>query len=75
MMETSYDVSRQFGDTVYGAEGFPSHEEALINVYERAFMAGKWSPRKLREKWWQFWLPVEHTKIEKHFAKIARKTK
>lgn len=41
-----------------------------MDVYGRAFKNGDWSPPKLREKWWQFWRPVEHNAVEAHFAKV-----
>ena len=66
-MSTEYGVKREFCGVVYGASGFSSHEDALMNVHQRAFDNGDWSPRELRGKWWQFWRPTEHTDIEKAF--------
>lgn len=66
-MSTTYGVTRTFGTTDYGCSGMSSHEAALENVHRRAFENGDWKPRELREKWWQFWRPTEHTELEKKF--------
>ena len=66
---SQYGFTKSFGYKAYGVEGCRSLEEAHENVYRRAFEAGDWSPRPLRERWWQFWRPAEHTEIEKKFAK------
>lgn len=70
-MSKEYGCTRTFGFTTYGVSGLSSPEAALLNVYQRAFDDGNWEPRKLREKWWQFWLPTEHDDIERHFIQQA----
>lgn len=67
-MPTTYGCTRTFGDWTLSVSGMPSREAALEDVYRRAFDKGVWRPRKLREKWWQFWRPTEHTEIEKKFT-------
>lgn len=66
-MSTEYGCKRTFGNTTYGVSGCDSADEALERVYRRAFENGDWRPRDLREKWWQFWRPVEHTELEQKF--------
>lgn len=70
MIHKSYGCTRTFGCTTYSCDGYASKEDAEMMVYSRAHDDGNWSPPKLREKWWQFWRPVKHTKIEAYFADI-----
>lgn len=63
-----YGCVRTFGTTTYGVEGCSSMDEARENVYRRAFENGDWAPRKLRDRWWQFWRPTEHSTFEKKFT-------
>ena len=67
-MNAKYGCKRTFGTTTYGVSGCLSAEEALEYVFRRAFENGDWRPRDLREKWWQFWRPVEHTELEQKFT-------
>ena len=67
-MAREYGCARTFGYTTYSCSGMPSREAALENVYRRAFEAGDWKPRLLRERWWQIWRPTEYDEIEKLFA-------
>ena len=73
-MRTTYSCSRTFGNPTYSNSGFSSREEALENVYRRAYEAGDWKPRELRKYWWQFWLPTEHNEIEVLFVDAGTKT-
>jgi hypothetical protein len=66
-MPTTYGCTRTFGEWTFTVDGMPSREAALEDVHRRAFEKGVWKPRPLREKWWQFWRPTEHTEIEKKF--------
>lgn len=70
MEHRSFGCTRQFGLSTYSNSGMRSLEDAHMDVYGRAFKNGDWSPPKLREKWWQFWRPVEHNAVEAHFAKV-----
>lgn len=65
-----FGCTRTFGCTTYSCSGMDSREEALENVYMRAFEDGKWQPRILRTKWWQFWRPTEHNSIEKMILRL-----
>ena len=67
-MHDEYGLNKTFGNTEYGVQGMHSREAAIENVHRRAFENGDWKPRNLREKWWQFWRPIEHTEIEKKFT-------
>jgi len=62
-----YGVQRTFGTTTYGVSGCSSHDEALESVYHRALENGDWTPRKLRERWWQVWRPTKHSDFELKF--------
>ena len=63
--DTSYGCSRTFGSATYSVSGMPSRFSALLNVHQRAFECGDYSPPSLRETWWQFWRPTEHSEIDK----------
>lgn len=67
-MPTTYGRTLTVGDVTVSVEGFGSPEEAEFRCYEMLFEDGDWKPRELREKWWQFWRPTEHTEIEKKFV-------
>ncbi len=63
--ETSYGCTRSFGSATYGVSGMQSRFDAILNVHQRAFEVGDYAPPALREKWWQFWRPTEHSNIDK----------
>lgn len=63
--DISYGCSRTFGCATYSVSGLHSRFAAILNVHRRAFEDGLYSPPLLREKWWQFWRPTEHSEIDK----------
>lgn len=60
----SYTDIRVFSNTKYTSESTLSMEQAKFNNFKLAYEDGNWKPRKLREKWWQIFRPVEHNEIE-----------
>jgi len=70
---TTYGKVRSFGTRTYRVSGFSSPEEAEFAVMAMAMDDGERAPPALRERWWQFWRPTEHTELQKKL--IARGVK
>ncbi|MBN8950876.1 hypothetical protein [Rhizobium sp. 60-20] len=62
---TYWTVSRHLGSSLYTVDGAESKEAALLDIYRDAIRDGNFSLAPLREKWWQFWRPVEYDDFEK----------
>lgn len=67
-MSTYYGFTKKFGHATYSDGGYSSRDEAVFEVYSQAMDDGNWHPPLLREKWWQFWRPVEFTDLEKRLV-------
>lgn len=67
-MITYYGCTRTFGHCTYSVSGYSSREEAIFVIHCQAMDDGNWHPPLLREKWWQFWRPVEFTDLEKRLV-------
>ncbi|WP_077961685.1 hypothetical protein [Ensifer adhaerens] len=63
--DISFGCTQSFGSATYSVSGMSSPFAARLNVYQRAYRDGEYSPPMLREKWWQFWRPTEHSEIDK----------
>lgn len=63
-MSTIYRAIRTVKDCEYTYESDVSMDDALFQIYCKAWRSRGWRPTPLRQSWWQFWRPVERSEFD-----------